>query len=121
MRGRRSEEVGAVTAELAMVLPLLVMVTAALAWLLGVGADQLRIVDATREVARALARGDDQTVAVALGRRVAPEGTRFAIREEGGLVIVEASAEAVDAGIAAGLLPDVTVAAEAVALVESVP
>ncbi len=56
-----------------------------------------------------------------IGRRVAPEGTRFAVREEDGLVIVEASAEAVDPGIAAGLLPEVTLVAEAVALVESVP
>ncbi len=72
MRGRRADERGAVTAELAMVLPLLVIVTAALAWLLGVGADQLRIVDATREVARALARGDDQ------GRRRDHRSTRRA-------------------------------------------
>ena len=104
-----------------MVLPLLVLVTAALAWLLGVGADQLRIVDATREVARALARGDDQLAAESIGRRVAPPGTRFAVREEGGLVIVEGRAEAIDAGIAAGLLPEVTLVAEAVALVEGDP
>ncbi len=104
-----------------MVLPLLVLVTAALAWLLGVGADQLRIVDATREVARALARGDDQGAAVTIGRRVAPQGTRFAVREEGGLVIVEGRAEALDAGIAAGLLPEVTLVAEAVALAEGDP
>lgn len=104
-----------------MVLPLLVVVTAALAWVLGVGADQLRIVDATREVARALARGDDQSAAVAIGRRVAPEGTRFSVREEGGLVIVEGRAQAIDGAIGAGLLPDVTLTAEAVALAESDP
>ena len=104
-----------------MVLPLLVIVTAALAWLLGVGADQLRIVDATREVARALARGDDEAAAVALGRRVAPEGTRFAVREEGGLVIVGAAPRRSTRGSRAGLLPEVTVAAEAVALVEGEP
>jgi hypothetical protein len=104
-----------------MVLPLLVVVTAALAWVLGVGADQLRIVDATREVARALARGDDQSAAVALGRRVAPEGTRFSVREEGGLVIVEGRAQAIDGAIGARLLPDVTLTAEAVALAESDP
>ena len=104
-----------------MVLPLLVIVTAALAWLLGVGADQLRIVDATREVARALARGDDRAAAVALGRRVAPEGTRFTVREEDGLVIVGAAPRRSTPGMAVRLLPAVTVAAEAVALVESVP
>ena len=54
-RGER----GAVTAELAMALPLLVAVTVGLVWLLAVGAAQLRVVDAARETARAVARGDD--------------------------------------------------------------
>ena len=51
---------GAATAELAMVLPLLVAVSLGLVWLLAVGAAQVRAVDAARETARALARGDDQ-------------------------------------------------------------
>ena len=55
---QRSER-GAVTAELAMGLPLLVAVTIGLVWLLSVGAAQVRTVDAARETARAVARGDD--------------------------------------------------------------
>ena len=46
------------TAELALVLPLLVAVTLGLVWLLAVGAAQVRTVDAARETARAVARGD---------------------------------------------------------------
>ena len=52
-----------------MVLPLLVAVTIGLVWLLAVGAAQVRTVDAARETARALARGDDQATAVGRGPR----------------------------------------------------
>ncbi len=53
-------ERGAVTAELAMVLPLLLAVVVAMTWLLSVGLAQVRTVDAAREAARALARGEDE-------------------------------------------------------------
>ena len=70
---------GAATAELAMVLPLLMAVTLGLVWLLAVGAAQVRTVDAARETARAVARGDDQAAAVARGLRVAPDGSRIEV------------------------------------------
>ena len=44
----RCDERGAVTAELAMALPILVVVTCALAWLLALGSTQLRLVAAAR-------------------------------------------------------------------------
>ena len=47
------------------------------------GAAQIRTVDAARETARALARGDDQAAAVARGLRVAPEGSRMPISRGG--------------------------------------
>ena len=68
MSASRRGERGAVTAELAMALPLLVAVTVGLVWLLAIGAAQLRVVDAARETARAVARGDAEAAAVALGR-----------------------------------------------------
>ena len=58
LRGQRDER-GAATAELVMVIPLLVAVTIGLVWLLSVGAAQIQVVDAARETARAVARGDD--------------------------------------------------------------
>jgi Flp pilus assembly protein TadG len=79
---------GAATAELAMVLPLLVAVCLGLVWLLAVGAGQVRAVDAARETARALARGDDQETAVARGLRVAPAGSRIEVSRGGGEVRV---------------------------------
>ena len=42
-----------------MVLPLLLAVVVAMTWMLTVGLAQVRAVDAAREAARALARGDD--------------------------------------------------------------
>ena len=56
-RRRRSQR-GAVTAETAMMLPVLVLITLALVWLLALAAAQTRVVDAAREVARAVARDD---------------------------------------------------------------
>ena len=120
-RSRRDER-GAVTAELAMALPMLVVVTCALAWLLALGGTQLRLVDAAREVARAVARGDDQETALEVGRRVAPEGARFTIAPGGdGQVVVSVAAPAGDRGPAGSMLPDLTLSAEATALVEEDP
>lgn len=106
------------TAELAMVLPLLVAVTALLAWLLSLGLGQVQMIDAARETARALARGDDLATAVALGQRVAPAGARFAVTESGGVVRVEATGRIDGAGLALDVVPDVELRAVAVALVE---
>jgi hypothetical protein len=117
----RRDERGAVTAELAMALPMLVVVTCALAWLLALGSTQLRLVDAAREVARAVARGDDQESALEVGRRVAPEGARFTVFSEGGQVVVSVAAQAGDRGPAESLLPDLPLRAEATALAEDYP
>lgn len=112
---------GAVTAELAMALPLLLAVTVGLVWLLAVGAAQIRVIDAARETARAVARGDDQGVAVKIGRRIAPSGTRFEIDLEGDRVVVTARGWVVGPGGLFGFLPGAGVKAESVALMESMP
>lgn len=121
--GRGQGERGAVTAELAMTLPLLVSLTIGLVWLLSVGAAQIRAVDAARETARAVARGDDPAAAVAAGERVAPEGGRVTISggSPGGSVIAVATAQVEGPGGLFGFLPAVTVHAEATALVEETP
>ena len=118
--GARRGDRGAVTAELALGLPVLLAVTVALSWLLAVGVAQVRVQDAAREAARAVARGDDTAAAVALGRRVAPEGARISVRTGGGRVTVVTAARLRGPG---GLvrLPGVEVRAEAVALAEESP
>ena len=72
--GQRGER-GAVTAEAALVLPVLAAVTLALIWMLGLAVAQMRVSDAAREAARALARGDPEGEAAGLAHTAAPGST----------------------------------------------
>ncbi|MBS43700.1 MAG: hypothetical protein CMH83_11185 [Nocardioides sp.] len=119
LAGRRRSERGAVTAELAMALPLLVAVTVGLVWLLAVGAAQVRVTDAARETARAAARGDSDADAAAIGARVAPAGASVALSRSGDRVTVTVRGEVAGPGGLFGFLPGATVDAEAVALAEA--
>lgn len=118
-RLRRGDD-GAVTAETAMVLPLLVAVTVGLVWLLSLGVAQVRTVDAARETARALARDEPPDIAIGLGQQVAPEGARIEVAEAGGTVTVSVTSEVRGPGGLFDFVPSVTVDAEAVALAEEV-
>ena len=109
---------GAVTAELALVLPLLVAVTIGLVWLLAVGAHQLRAVDAARETARALARGDTPEAAVAVGEQVAPDGATVRVDTRDGRVHVTVTGEVAGPGGIFDALPPAQLHAEAVAVLE---
>jgi hypothetical protein len=118
MTTRARAERGAATAELAMVLPLLVAVAIGLVWLLAVGAAQVRTVDAARETARALARGDDQATAVERGLAVAPDGSRVAVGRGGGEVRVTVTGRVDGPGGLFAHLPSPRLQAEAVAVDE---
>lgn len=111
-------ERGAVTAELALGLPLLIAVTTGLVWLLSVGAAQVRTVDAARETARAVARGDDEGAAVAIGERVAPDGVRVSVVSSGEQVVVRAAGRVAGPGGLFAFLPGADVHAEAVTVGE---
>ena len=80
-------EGGIVTAETAVVLPVLVAVSLALVWLLTLGVAQMKVTDAARETARALARGEPAERAVQLAERAAP-GASVTIDEVDGMVVV---------------------------------
>jgi hypothetical protein len=82
---------GAVTAETAVALPLIAVFTVSMAWLVTVGITQVRALDAARETARAAARSEAAGAAEALGRRVAPEGSRFTVTRSDGAVVVRVS------------------------------
>ncbi|MET8556004.1 TadE family type IV pilus minor pilin [Streptomyces sp. NPDC004959] len=90
----RGGDMGMVTAESAVVLPLLVVVTLALVWALFAAAAQVRCVDAAGAGARAAARQDPEARAVATARGVAPEGAEVRVEREGDLVRVTVTAEA---------------------------
>ena len=106
---------GAATAELAMLLPLLVAVSIGLVWLLAVAAAQVRTVDAARETARALARGDDQAAAIGRGLAVAPEGSQVTVSRSGGEVRVTVTGRVEGPGGLFAHLPSPRLRAEAVA------
>jgi hypothetical protein len=101
-----------------MVLPLLVVVTFGLAWAVALAATQVRVVDAAREVARALARDEDLSSAVALGKRGAPDGSSFRVSSEEGAVVVSVRAAVRGPGGIVAFLPRVNVDARAVAAKE---
>lgn len=117
--GRR--EAGAVTAETAVVLPLIAVFTLTMVWLVCLGLTQVRALDAARETARAAARSDGQAGALSLGRRVAPDGSLIALRRTGGTVVVQVSSPVRGPAGLLGRLSGVHVHAEAVAAEEPGP
>ncbi len=117
-RHRRSDESGAVTAEAAVVIPLLLAVTMTLVWLVALAATQVRVVDAAREAARAAARGESDATSLERGRQVAPDGARFEISRANGAVTVRVASEVDGPGGLLAFLPAVPVSSEAVAAEE---
>ncbi|MFF4504776.1 TadE family type IV pilus minor pilin [Streptomyces sp. NPDC001401] len=79
---------GFVTAESAMVLPVLVMFAMALVWGLLVVAAQIQCVDAARTGARAAARQDPGDKVVQVARAAAPRGAKVTVDREGDQVRV---------------------------------
>jgi hypothetical protein len=80
-----------VTAEAAIVLPLVALMSVTLAWLMTIGIVDVRVVDAARDAARSLARGDGQAAAVRAAQRSAGADASVVIRRDNGLVTVEVS------------------------------
>lgn len=115
----RRDQRGAATAELALGIPLLVALTVGLVWMLAVGAAQVRVIDASREAARAVARGDDVAAAEGTALRIAPEDARVRIEVGDGQVVVTTSVRIAGPGGLLSSLPGVTVSADAIALVEA--
>ncbi len=77
-----------VTAELAVVLPALLLVLAVALSALGLAVDQVRCVDAAAAGARAAARGDSPAAVHAVAARSAPSGSSVATTVGGRLVTV---------------------------------
>jgi Flp pilus assembly protein TadG len=111
----RRHDDGMATAELAVVLPALMLVIAAGLTMISIMLAQVRCVDAAREGARAAARGEATAEVRASAIRAAPGGARVVIGADGDQVQVTVSARA---GRTGGLLPTFGVSATAVALRE---
>lgn len=104
-----------VTAETAMVLPVLVVLLSVGIGALSAVTAQLRCVDAAREAARAAARGESTGTATELARIAAPEGAEISVVAGADRIVVTVRAKV---PIAGGLLPAVTVEGVAVAIPE---
>jgi Flp pilus assembly protein TadG len=104
-----------VTAETAVVLPVLLLVLAGAVAAVTVVGGQLRAVDAAREGARAAARGESVAVVTDLVRRSAPEGAATTVTVDGDDVRVVVTATIAPLG---PVPLEVGVRAEAVARLE---
>jgi len=111
--GCRHRDRGAVTAEAAVVIPVLVAFAMALLWALVAASAQIRCVDAARAGARAAARSEPEAAVLAAARDAAPRGAQVAVGRAGELWRV--TVEAPTPGPAALAL---TLSAEAAALAE---
>jgi hypothetical protein len=90
---RRGGDEGFVTAEAAVVLPVLVTFAMALVWGLLVVAAQIQCVDAARMGARAAARQDSAEAVVEVTRETAPRGAEVTVGREGDQVHVVVAAK----------------------------
>lgn len=109
-RGQR----GSVTAEVAIVLPVLVIAMFGALWLIGVLVANVRCGDAARDVARAIARGESESVARTLGERTAPRDAHITITRQGADVVVTVQADAQGEGAFLELLPSTNLTGRAV-------
>lgn len=98
-----------VTAEAALVLPLIAIFALALVWLMTVGIAEVRVVDAARDAARAVARGEDDTAAAGAARRTAGSDAGVTVRRGSGLVSVTVTERVSPPGWLLVPLPSVTV------------
>ena len=112
-------ERGYVTAETAVVLPVLLVVLVLAVWVLAAVSAQLRCTDAAAMTARAAARGESTASAISTGRQVAPSGADLQVDLDGELVQVQVRAQVKPFGSLSGL-PALSVHARAVAAREDV-
>ena len=110
-----------VTAETAVVLPVLMVVLLASLWVIACVAAQLRCVDAARVAARAAARGDTASSVRAVALAVGPPGAAVATTETGSTVTVVVSADVRPFGRVLAVLPPTPVSARATAVLEAAP
>ncbi|CAN5335857.1 hypothetical protein BH24ACT9_BH24ACT9_02470 [soil metagenome] len=108
-------DAGMVTAETAVVLPVLILVLAAALAAVSVVTAQMRCTDAAREGARAAARGESDTAVRQIAASSAPDGSTVSVTRDGDTATVQVSASV---ALLPGLGPSVTVSDSATAALE---
>ena len=86
-------ERGMVTAEMAVLAPFGLVFGLLLLWIVSLGFTQVQLVDAAREGARLVARGEAVPAASDVARRHAPPGAAVRVSKDDGLVTVQVSAK----------------------------
>ncbi len=71
-----------------MVLPMILLFTIGMTWLVSLGVTHVRAVDAAREAARTVARGESTGNGTSVGRRVAGPGSSIHVERQSKLVVV---------------------------------
>lgn len=89
---RERRESGMATAELAMVIPAMLLVLAMSLTGLALAADQVRCVDAARAAARAASRGDDDAAVKQIAEDLTPSGTKVVVSSGSDSVVVTVTA-----------------------------
>lgn len=117
----RRDETGTVTAETAMVLPVFAAFVLSLIWLISVGYAQVRVIDAARDAARAVARGESDEQARALAQKSAPHDAITSIARSATTADVTVRAAASPPGWLFIPLPALTVDATASVELEDAP
>ncbi|MDQ3627952.1 MAG: pilus assembly protein [Actinomycetota bacterium] len=116
--GHSRRESGMVTAEAALVIPMLLLVAVVCGWIVAVGAAQVRLIDAAREGARLAGRGEPPAVVEAAIEQTGPDGTTGQVSPGANTVTVHVSAR-VEPGLPLlDLLPAVTLDSSATSALE---
>ncbi|WBQ04909.1 TadE family type IV pilus minor pilin [Kribbella sp. CA-293567] len=110
---RARSDRGAITAEAAFVLPVLLALLAFGLWLVGVVVTNIRCIDAARDTARAAARGESIESARQLGQRSAPKGAAITINQTGSTIHVRVAAAPAAAPGVLRSLPQLDIHADA--------
>ncbi|PFG39235.1 TadE-like protein [Georgenia soli] len=97
-------ERGGVTAELALVLPGVVLLLVVLLTAASAAVTQVRVADAARAGARAAALGETRTAVGDVTHQLAGDGARVRVSESGGYVVVEVSRDLAGPLALAGLV-----------------
>ena len=113
MHCAKRAECGAVTAEVAMVLPVLLAMVVFGVWMAGVVIENIRCIDAARDVARAVARGEPPESAQQLVSRTAPDGATFSITRDGPDIHVAVTADVTPHWTLLAKLPPIKVEGQA--------
>jgi Flp pilus assembly protein TadG len=116
---RKQSDLGAATAEFAIILPILLAFMLLAFWVVGAVVANIRCIDAARDVARALARGEPPEAAHLVGQRAAPRNATITITRTDDDIEVAVTSSTSHPSLLSNALP--TISAKGHATVQAEP